>query len=108
VIENGDRGFVELITEYDWHILNGRSRGDWEGEYTYVGARGSSIIDYAMVNDNICDRIVEFRIDVRVDSNHMPLNLTLEEGTVIRLEENDAEEDRNEENSVIKEEEIIV
>jgi len=27
-------GFVEMITEYNWHILNGNSRSDWEGEYT--------------------------------------------------------------------------
>jgi len=47
-IGNGGRGFVEIITKYGWHILNGRSRGHWEEEYTYVGARGSSVI-------NICD-----------------------------------------------------
>jgi len=47
-IGNGGRGFVEIITKYGWYILNGRLRGYWEGEYTYVGARGSSVI-------NICD-----------------------------------------------------
>jgi len=39
--------------------------------YTYVGARGSSVIDYAIVNDNICDRIVKFRINARVASNYI-------------------------------------
>jgi len=34
MIRNGSRGFVELMTEYGWHILNERSRGDWEEEYT--------------------------------------------------------------------------
>jgi len=83
VIGNGSKDFVELITEYGWHILNGRSRGDWEREYMYVGARDSSVINYAMANDNICDRIVEFRIDTRMDS--MPLSLILEEGTDMRV-----------------------
>jgi len=36
------------------------------------------------------------------------LSLTLEEGTVMGLEENDAEEDRDEEDRVNKKEEIIV
>jgi len=49
---------------------------------------------YTMINDNVCDKIVKFKIDARVNSDH----LALEEGTVI---ENDAEED-----SVIKEEKI--
>ena len=52
----------------------------------YVGARGRYV----------CDKIVKFRIDARVNSDHS----ALEEGTVI---ENDAEED-----SVIKEEEKII
>lgn len=52
---------------------NGRTTGDWEGEYTYVGLRGSSVIDYAIVNENVYDKVVEFRIDVRVDSDHLPL-----------------------------------
>ncbi|EGI61046.1 hypothetical protein G5I_10736 [Acromyrmex echinatior] len=108
VIRNGGRDFVKRITKYGWHILNGRSRDNWEEKYTYVEIRDSSVIDYALVNDNICDRIVEFRIDARVNSNHMPLSLTLEEGTDMGLEENNAEEDRDEEDSVIKEEEIIV
>jgi len=77
-------------------------------EYTYVGARGISVIDYMMVNDNICDRIVKFRIDARVNSDHMPLSLILEEGTDMGLEEDDAEQDRDEEDKDIKEEEIIV
>ena len=42
-----------------------------------------------MANNNICDRIVEFRIDVRVDSDHMPQSLTLEEETDMELKEND-------------------
>jgi len=38
----------------------------------------------------------------------MPLSLTLEERTIMGLKENDAEEDRDEEDRISKEEEIIV
>lgn len=37
-----------------WYILNGKTEGDWEGEFTYVGARGCSVIDYAIVCKNAC------------------------------------------------------
>jgi len=30
-------------------ILNGNIREDEEGEWTYIGARGQTIIDYALV-----------------------------------------------------------
>jgi len=41
----GKRGkkFVEMLEEKDWHVLNSRTAGDWEGKYTYVGARSCSI-----------------------------------------------------------------
>jgi len=49
---------------------------------------------------------IEVRFDARVDSDHIPLSLTLKEGTII-LEESDTEEDRNKEDKVSKEEELL-
>ena len=39
-IGNGGKKFIEWLQEKGWHILNGATKDDWEGEYTYVGARG--------------------------------------------------------------------
>jgi len=50
-IGNGGRNLIRWIQEKGWYILNGTTRGDWEGEFTYAGARGSSVIDYIMVNE---------------------------------------------------------
>jgi len=33
--------------------LNGRTEGDWTGEFTYVDARGSTVTDYAVVSKEI-------------------------------------------------------
>ncbi|KMQ86479.1 hypothetical protein RF55_14523 [Lasius niger] len=53
VIGNGGRKLIDMIYEKRWYILNGRTEGDWEREYTsYVGER--------------------------VDSDHMPLIMELE------------------------------
>jgi len=40
--------------------------------------RGCSIIDYVIVNERIGNSISGFRIEDRVDSDHMPLELTME------------------------------
>jgi len=58
--------------------LNGGTESDWEGEYTYVGARGSSVIDYVVTSVNIGNRVRKFRIGDGVESDHMPLEVTLE------------------------------
>jgi len=36
----------------------------------YIGARSSSIIDYVMINEDVKDRIIDFKMDVRMDSDH--------------------------------------
>lgn len=40
------RKFIELIEEIGEHILNETTKGDKAGEFTYVGLRESSVIDY--------------------------------------------------------------
>lgn len=49
------RKIINWVQEKGWYILYGTSKGDWEGEYTYAGARGSSVIDYALVNEKMYD-----------------------------------------------------
>lgn len=39
---------MEFINERGWVILNGGVERDGEGEWTYKGERGNSIIDYAL------------------------------------------------------------
>lgn len=58
----GGRRLVEQITERGLSILNGKIQGDWKGEYTFIGVRGYTVIDYVMVNEKINDRICNFKI----------------------------------------------
>jgi len=46
-------------------------------EFTYVDARGSSMIDYAVVSKEINVRIKSFKIDERVDSDHLSLEMEI-------------------------------
>lgn len=71
------RKLVEWINGNELNILNGRYEGDEEGEYTYTGYRGATVIDYALVNKYAEEEIREFRIEDRVESDHQPLTITL-------------------------------
>jgi len=68
--------------------LNGTTNGDREGEFTYVSDRGCSVIDFVTVNDSCHEFVNSFKVESRVDSDHMPL--------VVEIEEED-EEGRSEE-----------
>ena len=51
VIGNGGRRMIVSLDRSAWIIQNGCKKGDEEGEFTYVGARGSTTIDYVIVNE---------------------------------------------------------
>jgi hypothetical protein len=45
---------------------------------TYVGSRRETVIDYAIINETAWERVKEFKVGERVDSNHFPLEITIE------------------------------
>ena len=62
-VENKEgRILVDLIEEQGWEILNGNKEGDEEGEFTYIGPNGASVIDYAITNDAAWEDIEKFTI----------------------------------------------
>lgn len=46
---NGEgRKLIKFVKENGWGILNGCTRGDEEGEYSFTEGKGNTVIDYAM------------------------------------------------------------
>jgi hypothetical protein len=56
-------------------VLNGNKQGDQEGEWTYIGSRGETMIDYGIVNEE-----EEFRIGERAESDHLEVALRKRRG----------------------------
>lgn len=97
---------MEEIQDCGLSILNRKTEGDWEREFTYVGGRGNSVIDYIFVNVCVQDRIRTFKVEDRVDSDHSPISMEMkwekeedeEEGR-----DGKPEEEKKEEEEEIKE-----
>jgi hypothetical protein len=52
---------------------------DEEGEWTiYIGSRGETVIHYGIVNEEAWERVEEFKIGERVESN-LSLEISIEE-----------------------------
>jgi hypothetical protein len=78
-MENAKRKrLMERIEENGWEVLNANKQGDEEGEWTYIGSRGETLIDYGIVNEEAWERIEEFRIGERTESDHPPQELNIE------------------------------
>jgi len=104
IIGNNGKRFIWWIQEGGWYLLNGRMKGDRIGEFTYVGARGSTVIDYVFVNERALEKIIDFKVESRVDSDHMPLQVrTRKREENIKKEEWKGEEKEGEEKRRVKE-----
>lgn len=64
---------VRMGREGGWCLANGTKQEDEGGEFTYVGARGTSVIDYLLVNTEGWELLEEFKVESRIESDHMPL-----------------------------------
>ena len=79
IINTGGRALLTLTERKGWIILNGACEGDEEGEWTYLGPRGESVIDYGIVNVAGREYVSKMKIGRRVESDHQPLIINLED-----------------------------
>lgn len=59
---------LEMIEENGWEILNGNMEGDEAGEFTFIGGKGNSVVDYIIVDTAMKEEIESFKIEERVES----------------------------------------
>lgn len=86
--EEGEQ-LMELLEAGGFTLLNGNKQGDWEGNITHVHMSNGtpSVIDYGAANENAWDKIAEFRIGNNVQSDHFPLEVTIDESIIRKQEE---------------------
>jgi len=61
-INREGRILIDFIKERGWFIANGGIERDMEENWTYTGARGESVIDYVVVDDEMADEITRLEI----------------------------------------------
>lgn len=87
IANNGSSRLINFCGREGWSILNGNFAGDEMGEFTYIGARGSTVIDYVLVNENARKKVIKFQVEGRIESDHTPVSVVLEETTDRKEEE---------------------
>ncbi|KAJ8685250.1 hypothetical protein QAD02_021043 [Eretmocerus hayati] len=59
-------------------IVNGDIEGDEEGEYTYIGPRGNTVMNYAITNKKGRKGIKRMSIGQEIESDYLPSELELD------------------------------
>jgi len=70
------RIMINNLKKRGWMILNGSF--DREGEWTYIGEQGSSVIDYMVTNEKAIEEIKTVEEGNRTKSDHVLLEVELE------------------------------
>jgi len=76
---------VNFIQGRGWMISNGNIKVDEEGEYTYTGGKGETVIDYVIGEREVKEEIKKMEIGDRVESDHHPI-IVWSKGKVVREE----------------------
>jgi hypothetical protein len=70
------RGLIELCTEFNIHILNGRATGDNPGQFTNITESGCSTVDYVIVDSSLYNSVESFEVLEFAETNHLPIQCT--------------------------------
>jgi len=76
-MNNEGKQLLDLVEDRWWDIANGNMRGDENGELTYLGGRGESMVDYVLVNQKAWHKVEKMEIGNRVESDHQPLEVEI-------------------------------
>ena len=70
---------LQIIEENGLGILNGNMVSDKEGEWTFIGQMGNSVVDYTIREVKTWERIREFKIGERTESDYQPIEIEIKE-----------------------------
>ena len=76
IINREGRRLIEAMRERGWMIMNGK--GEEEGGWTYIGERGTSVIDYVVTNEKAAQELKTVKEGIRTESDHIPLEVVIE------------------------------
>lgn len=81
-INNNGLLLLDLCKQTGIRILNGRVGADsGVGKFTFIGSRGSSLVDYVLASQNLFQCVSKFEVDdPKIISDHCSISFTLEVG----------------------------
>lgn len=77
IVNSRGKKILDLFTNLGLVVLNGRTKGDNEGEFTFLGGMGSSVIDLAAVSVDCLSVVNDFKVISCPGSDHMPVEVSL-------------------------------
>ena len=92
-INSYGRTLIEMCTTYGLTSLTGLKEKNFRSKFTFIGHRGSSIVDHFIASIDFIENIKDFITIDRVESNHLPITVKLQKNIMdLNLVEEDSRE----------------
>lgn len=76
-VNSKGRSFMEFCNDYGLMVLNGCTRGDEQGNLTFISSVGQSVNDICAVSMDLLEAIESFAVINKTWSDHLPIEVTL-------------------------------
>ena len=76
-ISTEGKKLFELVEDIGGIVLNARPSNDNNGDFTFVGGRGNSVIDYIICSDSFISFVENFSVGSKPYSDDMACNLSI-------------------------------
>ena len=77
-INMSGRTLIEFCTTFGLTPMSGLKMKNFTSKFTFIGHRGSSIVDHFITSVELIDTVKEFITVDRIESSHLPIVLSLE------------------------------
>lgn len=78
IFNSKGRQLLNFCNDYGLFVLNGCSKGDEDGNFTFISGVGQSVNDICSVAQNILKCLQSFTVEPKTWSDHLPICLTLD------------------------------
>lgn len=78
VVQKNGRILVNMCTDNQLYILNGRTLGDLQGRFTCFQPQGCSVVDYFVCSQSLMKKVNYMKVkDLMAHSDHCPVGLNI-------------------------------
>ena len=77
ILDTKGRKILQLFEDIGGIIVNGRICSDVDGDNTFCGVMGKSMIDYCVCSPDVLELVCDFTVGIKPFSDHFPLCFSL-------------------------------
>ena len=77
IINDNGHKLIQICIAFKSTTLNGLKDKGFDGNFTFIGRRGSSTIDHFICSTELLEKVEDYNTGNRIESQHMPIEMVL-------------------------------